>query len=38
MDHSRRFWSLLEGQLPGFREPQRWLRANGSALVLPELS
>jgi predicted metal-dependent hydrolase len=35
MDHSRRFWSLLERHRPGYREPQRWLRANGSALVLP---
>jgi predicted metal-dependent hydrolase len=36
MDHSRRFWGLLERHLPAYREPQRWLRANGSALVLPE--
>jgi predicted metal-dependent hydrolase len=35
MDHSRRFWSLLEHHRPGYREPQRWLRANGPALVLP---
>jgi predicted metal-dependent hydrolase len=35
MDHSRRFWGLLERHLPGYREPRRWLRANGSALVLP---
>jgi predicted metal-dependent hydrolase len=35
MDHSRRFWKLLERHLPGYREPRRWLRANGSALVLP---
>jgi predicted metal-dependent hydrolase len=35
MDHSRRFWSLLERHRPGYREPQRWLRDNGSALVLP---
>jgi predicted metal-dependent hydrolase len=37
MDHSRSFWALLERHLPGFRHPQRWLRANGSALVLPDL-
>ncbi|MEA2246892.1 MAG: hypothetical protein QOH46_1421 [Solirubrobacteraceae bacterium] len=36
MDHSRRFWGLLERHLPSYREPPRWLRANGSALVLPE--
>ena len=35
MDHSRRFWSLLARHRPGYRAPQRWLRANGSALVLP---
>jgi hypothetical protein len=35
MDHSRDFWSLLEHHRPGYREPQRWLRANGTALVLP---
>jgi len=37
MDHSRGFWALLERHVPGYRIPQRWLRANGSALVLPEL-
>jgi hypothetical protein len=35
MDHSPRFWGLLERELPGYREPRRWLRANGPALVLP---
>ena len=35
MDHSRRFWSLVERHLPGYREPRRWLRQNGAALVLP---
>jgi predicted metal-dependent hydrolase len=35
MDHSRRFWSLLERHRPDYRGPQRWLRANGTALVLP---
>jgi hypothetical protein len=35
MDHSRRFWSLLEQHLPGYRGPQRWLRENGAALQLP---
>jgi predicted metal-dependent hydrolase len=35
MDHSRRFWALLERQVPGYRSPQRWLRTNGAALVLP---
>jgi predicted metal-dependent hydrolase len=35
MDHSRRFWGLLERHRPGYREQQRWLRTNGAALVLP---
>jgi predicted metal-dependent hydrolase len=34
MDHSPRFWALLERHLPGYREPQRWLRRNGSGLHL----
>jgi predicted metal-dependent hydrolase len=33
-DHSPRFWGLLERHRPGYRAPQRWLRQNGSALVL----
>jgi predicted metal-dependent hydrolase len=36
-DHSRRYWSLLEQHLPGYREPQRWLTVNGSGLRLPAL-
>jgi predicted metal-dependent hydrolase len=35
MDHSRRFWALVERHVPGYREPRRWLRQNGAALVLP---
>ena len=35
MDHSERFWALVERHLPGYREPRRWLRHNGTALVLP---
>jgi predicted metal-dependent hydrolase len=34
MDHSPRFWRLLESRSPGYREPLRWLRANGATLVL----
>jgi len=34
MDHSPRFWGLLARHLPDHRQPRRWLRANGSALVL----
>jgi predicted metal-dependent hydrolase len=35
MDHSRNFWTLVERHLPDYREPRRWLRQNGAALVLP---
>ena len=35
MDHSQRFWALVERHVPDYREPRRWLRQNGSALVLP---
>lgn len=34
MDHSPRFWRLLAARNPGYREPLRWLRANGATLVL----
>ena len=36
MDHSGRFWALVERHVPCYREPRRWLRQNGAALVLPE--
>jgi predicted metal-dependent hydrolase len=35
MDHSTRFWALVERHVPGYREPRRWLRRNGAALHLP---
>jgi predicted metal-dependent hydrolase len=34
MDHSPRFWSLLERHVPGYKEPRRWLRRHGATLVL----
>ncbi|HSD79700.1 MAG TPA: SprT family zinc-dependent metalloprotease, partial [Solirubrobacteraceae bacterium] len=34
MDHSPRFWGLLERHLPGYRAPRRWLRDHGTTLVL----
>ena len=34
MDHSPRFWSLLERHRPDYRTPRRWLRDNGATLVL----
>src|ERR687896_1918195 len=34
MDHSPRFWALLESRVPAWREHARWLRRYGSTLVL----
>jgi predicted metal-dependent hydrolase len=34
MDHSPRFWALLEHHRPGYREQRRWLRRHGATLVL----
>ncbi|WP_187369278.1 M48 family metallopeptidase [Baekduia soli] len=34
MDHSPRFWALMERLMPGHEEPRRWLRTHGATLVL----
>ena len=34
MDHSPRFWALLAGRCPDYREHSRWLRRYGQTLVL----
>ena len=34
MDHSPRFWALLEHHRPGYREQRRWLRATARRWVV----
>ena len=34
MDHSARFWALLAGRCPDYREHARWLRRHGATLSL----
>ena len=34
MDHSSTFWTLVRQHCPGFEEHRRWLRLQGSTLVL----
>jgi predicted metal-dependent hydrolase len=34
MDHSPRFWALMESRVPDWREHSAWLRRYGSTLVL----
>jgi predicted metal-dependent hydrolase len=34
LDHSPRFWALLERHWPAYREDRDWLRRNGATLVL----
>ena len=34
MDHSPRFWALLESRVPDWRDHSRWLRRYGSTLSL----
>jgi len=33
LDHSRRFWGLVESRRPRFREHREWLRAHGQELL-----
>ncbi|HLH14010.1 MAG TPA: SprT family zinc-dependent metalloprotease [Solirubrobacteraceae bacterium] len=34
LDHSPRFWALVERRWPGYRADREWLRRNGATLVL----
>jgi hypothetical protein len=34
LDHSPRFWALLERHWPSYREERQWLRGHGATLVL----
>jgi predicted metal-dependent hydrolase len=34
LDHSPRFWALLERRWPSYREERDWLKKNGATLVL----
>jgi predicted metal-dependent hydrolase len=34
LDHSPRFWALVEHHWPDYREDRHWLKANGATLVL----
>ncbi|HEY6762073.1 MAG TPA: SprT family zinc-dependent metalloprotease [Baekduia sp.] len=34
MDHSPRFWAVMERLMPGYQVPRRWLREHGATLVL----
>jgi hypothetical protein len=34
MDHSPRFWALLESRVPDWRTHARWLKRYGSTLTL----
>lgn len=34
LDHSPRFWALVQSRWPGYREDRDWLRRNGATLVL----
>ena len=34
LDHSPRFWRLLDRRVPGYREHERWLKRNGHTLTL----
>lgn len=33
MNHSARFWAVVEGILPDYKERRKWLRVNGQVLI-----
>ena len=34
LDHSPRFWALVERHWPSYREERAWLSRNGATLIL----
>lgn len=34
MNHSKRFWALVEQTMPGYKEHRKWLKENGNTLQL----
>jgi predicted metal-dependent hydrolase len=32
LDHSRKYWRLVEAAFPRYREARQWLRTNGPSL------
>lgn len=33
MNHSRKFWSLVQAVLPDYKDRRKWLKTNGSVLI-----
>ena len=35
-NHSQKFWNVVSGILPDYKERRRWLKKNGDLLGIPE--